>query len=413
MIAESNDILIDSIEISSLANDACNDGLDIFGSQHVIVRNSNIESHDDNIALKMELPYGGGYLMSDYNLESMEDILIENNTVYAPNAGWGLKIGWSVQGNLTNVTFKNNVIRTGNGSDIGLQVRNDYVNSFGELSYSEYTRVHNIHFIDNWRDHVGGDLVPYLSISNPAFKCIFYDVWWNGKDLSIIDDFRMDNLEECDSPTVDCSCTEWQNQGMGEGICPDYAMLQTRECSPSGCGLESRCLVERGSGAGSSNNEGWYDENISDPDDDDPDTNSPPLPNSDSYSTDENSQNNQFDVLANDSDPNNDTLTISAVSESGHGTVSFDANYIYYTPDKNYVGQDEFSYSASDGELSATATVTVYVKKVEDPNTNPTDPRVVSYWTFDESNPYADLIGNNHGSSSGSYDAFNKRRWKI
>jgi len=69
------------------------------------------------------------------------------------------------------------------------------------------------------------------------------------------------------------------------------------------------------------------------------------------------------DVLANDSDPDGDTLSISSASPSAaHGTVSCSASQCTYTPDSGYVGPDSFDYTISDGHghsAAATARVTV------------------------------------------------------
>ncbi len=77
------------------------------------------------------------------------------------------------------------------------------------------------------------------------------------------------------------------------------------------------------------------------------------------------------DVLANDSPgPANEslqTLTVASVGLPGHGTVTIvgsgpDAGKVRYTPAPGYIGADSFSYDVSDGELSASALVTISVK---------------------------------------------------
>jgi large repetitive protein len=73
-------------------------------------------------------------------------------------------------------------------------------------------------------------------------------------------------------------------------------------------------------------------------------------------------------VLANNTDPDGDTL--SAVAESGpsHGTLSHNANGSFtYIPDANFNGSDTFTYRASDGTLTSNlATVTITVTAVND-----------------------------------------------
>ncbi|MEM9532848.1 MAG: Ig-like domain-containing protein [Pseudomonadota bacterium] len=68
-----------------------------------------------------------------------------------------------------------------------------------------------------------------------------------------------------------------------------------------------------------------------------------------------------IDVLANDSDPDGDALTLTAVTAAANGTASLSGGGVLYTPNPGFFGTDTFSYSASDagGEASATVTVTV------------------------------------------------------
>ncbi|MBN8480164.1 MAG: tandem-95 repeat protein [Xanthomonadales bacterium] len=68
-------------------------------------------------------------------------------------------------------------------------------------------------------------------------------------------------------------------------------------------------------------------------------------------------------VLGNDSDPDNDALTITAVSTPAHGTAVIGTGGILYTPAAGYVGSDSFTYTISDGRGgTATATVAVTVQ---------------------------------------------------
>jgi hypothetical protein len=66
-------------------------------------------------------------------------------------------------------------------------------------------------------------------------------------------------------------------------------------------------------------------------------------------------------VLVNDSDPDGDLLAISAVSQPQHGLTVFSSLVITYTPAADYTGMDTFTYTASDGVLTDTATVTITV----------------------------------------------------
>ena len=72
-------------------------------------------------------------------------------------------------------------------------------------------------------------------------------------------------------------------------------------------------------------------------------------------------------VLTNDSDPDGDTLSITAVTQGAHGSVTFTAGSVTYTPNANFNGSDSFTYTISDGNGgSATAMVAVTVSAVND-----------------------------------------------
>src|SRR4029079_19826760 len=72
-------------------------------------------------------------------------------------------------------------------------------------------------------------------------------------------------------------------------------------------------------------------------------------------------------VLANDSDPNSDPLTVSAVTDPPHGTAAVQVdNTVLYTPDPNYNGADSFSYTVSDGTHTDTGLRAATVTDVND-----------------------------------------------
>jgi VCBS repeat-containing protein len=74
------------------------------------------------------------------------------------------------------------------------------------------------------------------------------------------------------------------------------------------------------------------------------------------------------EVLANDTDPNGDPLTVTAVTQGAHGSVVINPDgTVTYTPAANFNGLDSFTYTATDTTgLSDTATVTVTVTPVND-----------------------------------------------
>lgn len=67
-----------------------------------------------------------------------------------------------------------------------------------------------------------------------------------------------------------------------------------------------------------------------------------------------------INVLANDSDPEGDTLTIVSVTQGAKGSVQITADgQLRYTPAKSFKSSDTFTYTISDGDKTATATVSV------------------------------------------------------
>lgn len=91
-------------------------------------------------------------------------------------------------------------------------------------------------------------------------------------------------------------------------------------------------------------------------------TNQPPVANNDSgYSTTRDTALTiaASALLANDTDPNGDPMTITGVSGAVNGTVSFNAqtNLVTFTPTAGYTGAASFSYAISDGR-GGTATAT-------------------------------------------------------
>ncbi|MFN8442072.1 MAG: Ig-like domain-containing protein [Caldilineaceae bacterium] len=95
--------------------------------------------------------------------------------------------------------------------------------------------------------------------------------------------------------------------------------------------------------------------------------NDPPVAADDTVSYQEDSSNNPILVLANDSDLENDPLTITSVGSVNHGTITNLGEQLHYTPKANFFGTDNVTYTVSDGNGGSTsAVVTITVVNVND-----------------------------------------------
>ncbi len=97
--------------------------------------------------------------------------------------------------------------------------------------------------------------------------------------------------------------------------------------------------------------------------------NSPPQAEDDDYSVDENDVLNVsalLGVLANDDDPDGDSLTAILVQDVDNGTLALSTDGSFtYTPDADFDGADSFIYKANDGALDSNdATVDIIVNPV-------------------------------------------------
>ena len=91
-----------------------------------------------------------------------------------------------------------------------------------------------------------------------------------------------------------------------------------------------------------------------------------PVANDDAAMTDEDTP-VIIDVLGNDTDANNDPLTVSAVTQGANGVVANNGGNVTYTPNLNFNGVDVFTYTADDGNGgNNVATVTVTVNPIND-----------------------------------------------
>ena len=95
--------------------------------------------------------------------------------------------------------------------------------------------------------------------------------------------------------------------------------------------------------------------------------NGAPTADDDSFTVNEDSGANDLAVLSNDTDPENDTLTITAVTRPTAGSVVNNGTSVSYTLPLNFNGTATFGYTISDGNGNTdTANVTVTVAPVND-----------------------------------------------
>ncbi len=96
--------------------------------------------------------------------------------------------------------------------------------------------------------------------------------------------------------------------------------------------------------------------------------NDPPTANDDSVTLHEDIPAENIDVLANDKEVDNEPITISSVTQGEYGLVTINPdNTLSYTPNANFYGTDNFTYTISDREnQTATAVVSVTVEPLND-----------------------------------------------
>ncbi|MGJ8693578.1 MAG: glycosyl hydrolase family 8 [Thalassotalea sp.] len=116
-------------------------------------------------------------------------------------------------------------------------------------------------------------------------------------------------------------------------------------------------------------------------------------------------------VVNNDTDADNDILSIATYTQAGNGSVSQNGDSLVYTPNTSFTGTDSFSYAVTDGTKSsntATVTVTVNAEGIIDPEPEPTPGDELLFAEMESgvispsyrepiTNPYAGVIlyGNN------------------
>ena len=115
-----------------------------------------------------------------------------------------------------------------------------------------------------------------------------------------------------------------------------------------------------------------------------------PVAGADGASTDENTA-VTIDVLANDSDADGDTISLTGVTQSANGTAVNNGSDVTYAPATGFSGMDSFTYDISDGNGgSDTATVTVNVFNVNDDPVGTSD----SATTDEEQSVTIDVLAN-------------------
>jgi CSLREA domain-containing protein len=98
-------------------------------------------------------------------------------------------------------------------------------------------------------------------------------------------------------------------------------------------------------------------------------SNAPPVAVDDSATFEVNSGSHAINVLANDSDPDADTLTVTSVTQGAHGSVANNGTSVSYTANAGFTGTDTFTYTVDDGQANTdTATVTITVVDTTPPS---------------------------------------------
>jgi len=94
-----------------------------------------------------------------------------------------------------------------------------------------------------------------------------------------------------------------------------------------------------------------------------------PVANDDAYSTTADTSLTNLDLLANDSDPDGDMLSINGTPTAANGTVTVNADgTINYTPDAGFLGIDQITYAVIDGQGgSATGVAEITVASADEP----------------------------------------------
>ncbi len=93
--------------------------------------------------------------------------------------------------------------------------------------------------------------------------------------------------------------------------------------------------------------------------------NDAPIALNDTVSVEQDSTNNIIDVLANDSDIDSNSLTLTAIEYNGSGKVTIVDNKVQYSPASGFIGTETLKYRINDNEQAqadATLTITITAK---------------------------------------------------
>jgi outer membrane protein OmpA-like peptidoglycan-associated protein len=127
--------------------------------------------------------------------------------------------------------------------------------------------------------------------------------------------------------------------------------------------------------------------------------NQPPTANDNTFNVEQDSADNALDVLANDTDPDGDALTIVDVTPPANGDAVISGDVILYTPAAGFSGTDTFTYTIDDGfggQDSATVTVLVAAAN-QPPVANPDEFTVEA----DSSDNALDVLANDSDPDGG------------
>ena len=96
--------------------------------------------------------------------------------------------------------------------------------------------------------------------------------------------------------------------------------------------------------------------------------NDPPKANDDNITIQEDIPAENIDVLANDTEPDNEPLKVSSITQGSNGSVEINPNnMLSYTPYVNFYGTDTFTYTISDREGETdTAVVNITIEPMND-----------------------------------------------